>query len=132
MDESIEAVGLTESEAAQRVGNYSLGMRQRLGVATALIGEPAVLILDEPAWARPAGIRWMRDLLRRYADHGGTVLLSSHLLHEVEVIADDIVMIGKGRIVAHGSKSGLLGAAGTFVRAADIFRLQQPWTSTAS
>jgi ABC-2 type transport system ATP-binding protein len=126
VDESIEAVGLTESEAAQRVGNYSLGMRQRLGVATALIGEPAVLILDEPAnGLDPAGIRWMRDLLRGYADQGGTVLLSSHLLHEVEVIADDIVMIGKGRIVAHGSKTELLGAAGTVVRAADIFRLQR-------
>jgi ABC-2 type transport system ATP-binding protein len=126
VDESIEEVGLTEAEANQRVGSYSLGMRQRLGVATALIGEPAVLILDEPAnGLDPAGIRWMRDLLRGYADQGGTVLLSSHLLREVEVIADDIVMIGKGRIVAQGSKSELLGASGTVVRATDIFRLQR-------
>jgi ABC-2 type transport system ATP-binding protein len=126
IDESIEKVGLTEPEANQRVGNYSLGMRQRLGIATALIGEPAVLILDEPAnGLDPAGIRWMRDLLRGYADQGGTVLLSSHLLHEVEVIADDIVMIGKGRIVAQGSKSDLLGGAGTIVRAADLFQLQR-------
>ena len=78
-------------------------MRQRLGIATALIGDPAVLILDEPAnGLDPAGIRWMRDLLRDYADRGGTVLLSSHLLREVEVIADDIVMIGNGRIVCAG------------------------------
>lgn len=126
VDESIESVGLTEAEANQRVGNYSLGMRQRLGVATALIGEPSVLILDEPAnGLDPAGIRWMRDLLRSYADNGGAVLLSSHLLREVEVIADDIVMIGKGRVVAHGSKADLLGASGTLVRAADVFRLQQ-------
>ena len=88
-------------------------MRQRLGVATALIGAPAVLILDEPAnGLDPAGIRWMRDLLRDYADQGGTVLLSSHLLHEIEVIADDIVMIGNGRIVCQGSKTQLLQCRG--------------------
>ena len=102
----LELVSLTETEADRRVGNYSLGMRQRLGIATALIGDPAVLILDEPAnGLDPAGIRWMRDLLRDYADHGGTVLLSSHLLHEIEIIADDIVMIGQGRIVCQGSKT---------------------------
>ena len=79
-----------------------------------------VLILDEPAnGLDPAGIRWMRDLLRGFADDGGTVLLSSHLLHEIEVIADDIVVIGQGRIVAQGSKSELLAAAGTLVRTAD-------------
>ena len=89
--------------------NYSLGMRQRLGIATALIGDPEVLILDEPAnGLDPAGIRWMRDLLRDYADQGGTVLLSSHLLHEIEVIADDLVVIGNGRIVAQGTKAELL------------------------
>ena len=91
------------------MGNYSLGMRQRLGIAAALIGDPSVLILDEPAnGLDPAGIRWMRDLLRDYADHGGTVLLSSHLLAEIEIIADDIVMIGQGRIVCQGSKADLL------------------------
>ena len=104
--EMLELVSLTETEANRRVGNYSLGMRQRLGIATALIGDPAVLILDEPAnGLDPAGIRWMRDLLRDYADQGGTVLLSSHLLREIEVIADDIVMIGNGRIVCQGSKT---------------------------
>ena len=117
-------VGLTESEAERRVRNYSLGMRQRLGIATALIGDPQVLILDEPAnGLDPAGIRWMRDLLRGFADQGGTVLLSSHLLHEIEVIADDIVVIGQGRIVAQGSKSELLAAAGTLVRTSDPDRL---------
>jgi ABC-2 type transport system ATP-binding protein len=124
--ETLELVSLSETEANRRVGNYSLGMRQRLGVATALIGDPAVLILDEPAnGLDPAGIRWMRDLLRDYAHRGGTVLLSSHLLHEVEVIADDIVMIGSGRIVAQGAKSQLLGAAGTVARAPDMFTLQR-------
>ena len=108
------------------MGNYSLGMRQRLGIAAALIGDPSVLILDEPAnGLDPAGIRWMRDLLRDYADHGGTVLLSSHLLAEIEIIADDIVMIGQGRIVCQGSKAELLQAAGTVVRAADVVALQR-------
>jgi ABC-2 type transport system ATP-binding protein len=118
VDEMLERVSLTPSEAKRRVRNYSLGMRQRLGIATALIGEPEVLILDEPAnGLDPAGIRWMRDLLRDYADQGGTVLLSSHLLHEIEVIADDLVVIGNGRIVAQGSKAELLQTAGTYVRA---------------
>jgi ABC-2 type transport system ATP-binding protein len=126
VEEMLEVVSLTPTEASRRVGNYSLGMRQRLGIATALIGDPKVLILDEPAnGLDPAGIRWMRDLLRGYADRGGTVLLSSHLLHEIEVIADDIIMIGNGRIVSQGSKSELLHAAGTVVRAADVHELQR-------
>jgi ABC-2 type transport system ATP-binding protein len=117
----LDLVSLTPDEAGRRVGNYSLGMRQRLGLATALIGEPEVLILDEPAnGLDPAGIRWMRDLLRGFANDGGTVLLSSHLLHEIEVIADDLVVIGQGRIVAQGSKSELLASAGTLVRTADV------------
>jgi ABC-2 type transport system ATP-binding protein len=124
--ELLELVSLTGAEADRRVGNYSLGMRQRLGIAAALIGDPQVLILDEPAnGLDPAGIRWMRDLLRDYADHGGTVLLSSHLLAEIEIIADDIVMIGQGRIVSQGSKAELLAAAGTVVRSADIPALQR-------
>jgi ABC-2 type transport system ATP-binding protein len=125
VSETLDLVSLTEAESDRRVGNYSLGMRQRLGVATALIGEPRVLILDEPAnGLDPAGIRWMRDLLRGYADRGGTVLLSSHLLHEIEVIADDIVVIGSGRVVAQGTKSDLLQAAGTVVSAADLAGLR--------
>jgi ABC-2 type transport system ATP-binding protein len=126
VEEMLEVVSLTSTEASRRVGNYSLGMRQRLGIATALIGDPEVLILDEPAnGLDPAGIRWMRDLLRGYADRGGTVLLSSHLLHEIEVIADDIIMIGNGRIVSQGSKTELLHAAGTVVRAADVHELER-------
>jgi ABC-2 type transport system ATP-binding protein len=118
VDDMLERVSLTPAESTRRVRNYSLGMRQRLGIATALIGDPEVLILDEPAnGLDPAGIRWMRDLLREYADRGGTVLLSSHLLHEIEVIADDLVVIGNGRIVSQGTKTALLQRAGTFVRA---------------
>ncbi|HEX8094160.1 ABC transporter ATP-binding protein [Jatrophihabitans sp.] len=132
----IELVSLTGAEADRRVGNYSLGMRQRLGIATALIGDPEVLILDEPAnGLDPAGIRWMRDLLREYANRGGTVLLSSHLLHEIEVIADDIVVIGNGRIVSQGTKTELLQAAGTIVRAADLSGLGRAlgaWGLTAT
>jgi ABC-2 type transport system ATP-binding protein len=121
VDEMLERVSLTPSEAGRRVRNYSLGMRQRLGIATALLGDPEVLILDEPAnGLDPAGIRWMRDLLRGYADQGGTVLLSSHLLHEIEVIADDLVVIGQGRIVAQGTKAELLASAGTLVRTKDV------------
>jgi ABC-2 type transport system ATP-binding protein len=113
----LDLVSLTPAESGRRVRNYSLGMRQRLGIATALIGDPHVLILDEPAnGLDPAGIRWMRDLLRDYANRGGTVLLSSHLLHEIEVIADDLVVIGNGRIVASGTKEDLLATAGTLVR----------------
>ena len=120
VEEMLERVSLTPEEADRRVRDYSLGMRQRLGIGTALIGEPQVLILDEPAnGLDPAGIRWMRDLLRDFADQGGTVLLSSHLLHEIAVIADDIVVIGSGRIVAHGTKEELLAGGGTLVRAGD-------------
>lgn len=120
----IDLVGLTAGEADRRVREYSLGMRQRLGVGAALLGDPSVLILDEPAnGLDPAGIRWMRDLLRGFADRGGTVLLSSHLLHEVEVIADDLVVIGNGRVVAQGAKTDLLAATGTIVRTHDTARL---------
>ena len=113
----LDLVSLTPTEAGRRVRDYSLGMRQRLGIAHALLGDPEVLILDEPAnGLDPAGIRWMRDLLRGYADRGATVLLSSHLLHEIEVVADDIIVIGNGRIVAQGTKAELLASAGTHVR----------------
>ncbi|HET8604641.1 MAG TPA: ATP-binding cassette domain-containing protein [Marmoricola sp.] len=120
----VDRVGLTPKEADRRVRHYSLGMRQRLGIAVALLGDPQVLVLDEPAnGLDPAGIRWMRDLLRGFADDGGTVLLSSHLLHEIEVIADDLVVIGHGRIVARGTKAELLAEGGVVVRAQDRQRL---------
>jgi ABC-2 type transport system ATP-binding protein len=127
VEEMLDLVSLTRKEADRRVRHYSLGMRQRLGLANALLGDPSVLILDEPAnGLDPAGIRWMRDLLRDYADKGGTVLLSSHLLHEIEVIADDLVVIGNGRIVTQGTKQELLAGAGAVVRTAvpeDLDRL---------
>ncbi|PKH39550.1 ABC-2 type transport system ATP-binding protein [Nocardioides alpinus] len=117
VEDMLELVSLTPAEAGRRVRDYSLGMRQRLGIAHALLGDPEVLILDEPAnGLDPAGIRWMRDLLRGYADRGATVLLSSHLLHEIEVVADDIVVIGNGRIVARGTKAELLASAGTHLQ----------------
>jgi ABC-2 type transport system ATP-binding protein len=120
VDEILELVGLTPDESRRRTGTYSLGMRQRLGVAHALLGDPQVLILDEPAnGLDPAGIHWMRSLLRGFADQGGSVLLSSHLLHEIEVVADELVVIGRGKIVAHGAKQELLSGAGTFVRGLD-------------
>jgi len=120
VEEMLNLVSLTGTEAKRRIRNYSLGMRQRLGIAHALLGDPKVLILDEPAnGLDPAGIHWMRSLLRIFADRGGTVLLSSHLLHEIQIIADDIIVIGRGKIVAHGPKDELLKGAGTFVRASD-------------
>ena len=124
VDAALERVGLTSREAERRVGNYSLGMRQRLGLAGALVGDPQVLILDEPAnGLDPAGIRWMRELLRDFASDGGTVLLSSHLLHEVEQIAQDLVLIGRGRIVAQGAKDELIAAKGVLVDGPDRHRL---------
>ena len=120
VDGLLDLVGLDRSAARKRVRHYSLGMRQRLGLAHALLGDPQVLILDEPAnGLDPPGMRWMRELLRDFADRGGTVLLSSHLLHEVEALADRIVIIDVGRIVAEGSRAELLAGAGTLVIAPD-------------
>jgi ABC-2 type transport system ATP-binding protein len=125
VEEMLTLVGLSGSEAKRRVGNYSLGMRQRLGIANALLGEPSVLILDEPVnGLDPAGIHWMRGLLRNFAGRGGTVLLSSHLLHEVEMIADEMVLIGRGKIVAQGTKAELLQTRGTYVKPEDPAALQ--------
>jgi ABC-2 type transport system ATP-binding protein len=126
----LHRVSLTDAESDRRVRHYSLGMRQRLGIATALIGDPDVLVLDEPAnGLDPAGIRWMRDLLRDFADEGGTVLLSSHLLHEIETIADDIVVIGNGRVVAQGTKAELLAGSGTLARSTDPTALARALTA---
>jgi ABC-2 type transport system ATP-binding protein len=120
VDEMLELVSLSPAESRRRVKNYSLGMRQRLGIAHALLGDPSILILDEPAnGLDPAGIHWMRGLLREYAQRGGTVLLSSHLLYEVEKIADELILIGRGRIVAQGTKQDLLQTRGAYVRAVD-------------
>lgn len=101
--EVLAQVGLADA-ARTRVGRFSLGMGQRLGLATALLGEPEALVLDEPVnGLDPEGIRWIRRLLRGHADAGGTVLLSSHLMGEVAGIADDLVMVSAGRIVRAGT-----------------------------
>ncbi|MCO7239514.1 MULTISPECIES: ABC transporter ATP-binding protein [unclassified Aeromicrobium] len=129
VDEMLALVSLSDKESRRRVRNYSLGMRQRLGIAHALLGDPKILMLDEPAnGLDPAGIHWMRGLLREYADRGGTVLLSSHLLHEVQIIADELIVIGNGKIVAQGTKEELLQAAGTYVRGLEPRALEQALT----
>jgi len=116
----LDLVGLDNAAARKRVGQYSLGMRQRLGIAHALLGDPEVLMFDEPAnGLDPEGMHWMRELLRDFAARGGTVLLSSHLLHEVQATADRLVVISGGRIAAQGTPGELLGGAPrTIVRAA--------------
>ena len=104
----------------ERVGGYSLGMRQRLGIAQTLVGEPQVLILDEPAnGLDPEGIAWMRRLLRDFADRGGTVLLSSHLLHEVQATVDHLVVISQGAVVASGRLAELLASSSLLLRTPD-------------
>ena len=120
VDEVLATVGLSAAAADKRVGTYSLGMRQRLGIAQTLIGHPEVLILDEPAnGLDPEGIAWMRELLRDFADQGGTVLLSSHLLAEVEATVDRLVVIRAGQVVADGRLADLLSTTGLVARATD-------------
>lgn len=110
VDHLLEYVGLAAA-AKVRTGDFSLGMRQRLAIATALLGEPPVLVLDEPAnGLDPSGMAWLRELLRDYADSGGTVLISSHLLSELELLIDDVVIIAKGRIRLQTSLAELAGA----------------------
>lgn len=97
----LEQCGLTQQEGNRKIKEYSLGMRQRLCIAQALLTKPKLLILDEPVnGLDPEGIMWIRVLLKKFADDGGTVLLSSHLLSEIEKIADHIIMICKGKILA--------------------------------
>jgi len=111
--EVLDMVGLTE-DARRRVGTYSLGMRQRLTLATTLLGDPGVLILDEPLnGLDPEGIRWMRDLLRHLAGEGRTVLVSSHLLAEAAQTVDDVVVISRGRLAAEGPVAELTAATST-------------------
>ncbi|QNE16994.1 ATP-binding cassette domain-containing protein [Kribbella qitaiheensis] len=98
--EVLELTGLSEA-ATRRVGTYSLGMRQRLGIAAALLGEPDVLLLDEPVnGLDPEGVRWIRGLLRGLADEGRTVFVSSHLMSEMQQGADHLIVIGRGRLLA--------------------------------
>lgn len=103
VDEVLLAVGLTEA-AGRKARTYSLGMRQRLRLATALLGDPELLVLDEPAnGLDPAGIRWLRESLRAYVETGGSVLLASHVLSEVEQGVDDVLVLHRGRVVAAGA-----------------------------
>ena len=115
VDEMLAVVGLADA-ADRRVGAYSMGMRQRLSLAAALLGDPPVLVLDEPGnGLDPQGIRDLRELLRARAANGGTIFVSSHLLSEVEHLADEVVVLNKGRLVASGSL-GELQREATFVR----------------
>jgi ABC-2 type transport system ATP-binding protein len=111
VDEMLELVALTGDAPKRRVGGYSQGMRQRLAIASALIGDPDVLILDEPTnGLDPGGIRWLRGLLRQMAREGRTVLVSSHLLAEVSQAVDDVVVIAKGELRARGTLEQVLGS----------------------
>ncbi|WP_241004440.1 ABC transporter ATP-binding protein [Conexibacter sp. SYSU D00693] len=116
-DETLELVGLTAA-AGRRAGDFSLGMLQRLGVAAALLGDPRTLVLDEPINGLDAeGIRFVRGLLRRLADDGRAVLVSSHVLREMEQTADRVLVIGRGRLIADATVEEVTRrAAGTFVR----------------
>ena len=115
MDEVLGPVGLADA-ADRHAGGYSLGMRQRLGLATALLGEPEVLVLDEPAnGLDPQGVRWLRDLLGHYAELGATVLVSSHLLNEMALIAEEVVVIRDGRLVTHDRVEAVTRGGGTSV-----------------
>lgn len=109
VDEVLEIVGL-ENNAKHKVGTFSLGMGQRLGIASALLGSPGVLVLDEPTnGLDPDGLRWLRAFLKGQADNGSTVLVSSHLMTEMEGIADDLVVINKGLIVSTGTVGAIRG-----------------------
>ncbi len=108
VDEVLDEVGL-EGAADRRAGGFSLGMRQRLALAGALLGEPEVLLLDEPSnGLDPDGIRWLRHYLSAFARRGGTVLVSSHLITELEMFADDLIVVGQGRLLAAESVSSML------------------------
>ncbi len=124
VDEVLALVGIAEY-ADRRVGGFSLGMRQRVALAQALLGDPRVLILDEPAnGLDPAGIAWLRGLLRALADEGRTVLVSSHVLSEVQQTVDRVVVVARGRLVTEGVLSELEGARATvLVRSPDRDRL---------
>ena len=111
-DEVLQLVGLTPA-AKRKFKGYSLGMRQRLGIASAMLGDPRVLVLDEPAnGLDPEGIRWMRDLLKALAAEGRTVLVSSHLLGEMQLLADDVVIMAAGKLIRRGRVDDVLGSMG--------------------
>lgn len=128
VDEVLDIVGLSDV-AKKRPGKFSLGMSQRLGIAAAILGNPKYLILDEPAnGLDPEGVAWLRNFLSDYADQGNAVFVSSHLLSEMQLMADNIVVIGKGRLIADTSMAALTGSSkhtGVFVRSADSKALEK-------
>jgi ABC-2 type transport system ATP-binding protein len=134
VDELLAYVGLADA-ALKRTGDYSLGMRQRLSVATALLGDPSVLVLDEPAnGLDPSGMAWLRGLLRDHARRGGTVLISSHLLAELEQLIDDVVIIAAGEVRLQTSLERLAGAQRSRlrVRGRDPHRLWQAFEAAGA
>jgi ABC-2 type transport system ATP-binding protein len=128
VDEVLDIVGL-RSEAKGKPGKFSLGMSQRLGIAAAILGQPKYLILDEPAnGLDPEGIAWLRDFLKQYADNGNAVFVSSHLLSEMALMADNVVVIGKGKLIADTSISELVSGSahsGVFVRVDGTTKLEK-------
>ncbi|HSX44166.1 MAG TPA: ATP-binding cassette domain-containing protein [Candidatus Saccharimonadales bacterium] len=128
VDEVLDIVGL-KSEAKKKPGKFSLGMSQRLGIAAALLGNPKYLLLDEPAnGLDPEGIVWLRDFLKNYADEGNAVFVSSHLLSEMSQMADDVVVIGKGKLIADTSIKELISSntsSSVFVRSSGLAKLEK-------
>lgn len=135
VDEVLDIVGLKDV-AKKKPGKFSLGMSQRLGIAAAILGNPRYLILDEPAnGLDPEGIHWLRQFLKDYADEGNAVFVSSHLLSEMSLMADDLVVIGKGKLITSGTVDDMIsGAAGTgvFVRAENNSKLEKALKSKFS
>jgi len=129
VDEMLDLVGIPAA-ARKRAGGYSMGMRQRLGLAAALLGDPQVLLLDEPAnGLDPEGIRWLRGFLRHLSGQGRTILVSSHMLQEVEQTVDDVVIIANGRLIQQGSVAALHGDKKSIVRTSDAARLAATLTA---
>ena len=131
VDEALEIVGLKDV-AKKKPGKFSLGMSQRLGIAAALLGEPKYLMLDEPAnGLDPEGIAWLRDFIKDYANKGNAVFISSHLLSEMSQMADNIVVIGKGKLIASTSMADLITgskSSGVFVRTHNLGNLEKALT----
>lgn len=135
VDEVLDIVGLKDV-AKKKPGKFSLGMSQRLGIAAAILSKPKYLLLDEPAnGLDPEGIHWLREFLKGYADEGNAVFVSSHLLSEMSLMADDLVVIGKGKLIASGTVDEFInGASGTgvFVRAENLSKLEKELKSKFS
>lgn len=128
VDEVLDIVGLNDV-AKKRPGKFSLGMSQRLGIAAAILGKPKYLLLDEPAnGLDPEGIHWLRQFLKDYADEGNAVFVSSHLLSEMSLMADNLVVIGKGKLITSGTVNDFINGAkgaGVFVRSSKLSVLER-------